>query len=127
MLGVIVMSDVKEIPVFKFILPSKKIIYLREGKIEDMENAAQRAGLAAGENKAHLGILMQKEQFKTQLVGVQEEGGEIKKLTLAEKQDLNSLLNLGEYAVGLKALDMVNGGSEGTENLQMDLVSFGSK
>jgi DNA transposition AAA+ family ATPase len=95
--------------VTKFTLSSGKVIYLREPRIEDTENAAQVAGKkASAENQAHLMILIQKEMLKSLLVKVDE-----KELKLVDKEDLNKLFTYKEYGQALKALQMITGDEAG--------------
>ena len=93
-----------ELAVFKFTLSTNKVIYLREGEMGDMENATQVAGKVAGDNQAHLGMLMQKEMLKKQLVQVDK-----KKLGSKDKELLKSMFKLKEYKQALQAMAMVNG------------------
>lgn len=103
---------------FKFTLASKKVIYLREPKIGDLETASQIAGKKAGDNQAHLAILLQKELLKTLLVGVDS-----KKLSMSEKENLDGLFNFSEYQQALKAVGMITA-SEGNE-LTPEFVTAG--
>ena len=114
------MTEKNEMMVNKFTLSTKKRIYLREGEIEDMELAAKVAGNLAGDNKAYLGILMQKETLKRLLVKVDDHI-----LSSSDKEQLKKYLNLKEYAQALKALQMTTDDDGG--NLQAEFVTIGSK
>lgn len=103
---------------FKFVLSSKKVIYLREPKIGDLETASQIAGKKASENQAYLSILLQKELLKTLLIQVDD-----KKLSLSEKENLDKLFNFSEYQQAVKAVSMVTA-TEGNE-LTAEFVNAG--
>jgi hypothetical protein len=105
---------------YKFTLASKKVIYLREPKIGDLETAAQVAGKKAGDNQAHLGILVQKELLKTLLVGVDS-----KKLSLSEKENLDALFNFSEYQQAVKAVSMITKSEEEGNELTPEFVNAG--
>ena len=82
------MTTPNEMMVHKFTLSTKKVIFLREGEIEDMELASKIAGNLAGENKAYLGIILQKELLKRLLVRVDK-----KVLGSSDKEQLKTFLN----------------------------------
>ena len=116
------MTEKNEMMVHKFVLSTKKVIYLREGEIEDMELAAKIAGNTAGDNKAYLGIVLQKELLKRLLVKVDN-----KILSSSDKEMLKTFLNLKEYMQALKALQMVTGDDDKEGNLTAEFVTIGSK
>jgi hypothetical protein len=108
--------------VFKFTLPTGKVIMLREPKIMDLEVSAQIAGKTAGDNKALLGLILQKEQLKRLLVEIDG-----KKPTMTEKEQLDNLLTFKEYSFALKAVQMVTGDDEDEGKLTMEFIAFGGK
>jgi hypothetical protein len=97
-----------ETAVYKFTLSSGKEIYIREPKIADSESCIQLAGKIAGDNMAMLGLVTQKELFKKLLVQVDE-----KKLSMNEKQSLDSLFSYKEWNQCVQALQQVTGDEEG--------------
>ena len=99
------MSEEQRIPVYKFTLPNKMEITLREPKISDTSRATQVAGKKAGTNQAHLNILIQEEVVKLLLVSV---NGKV--LKNSEKESLDTLFTLKEYGNVLKAVNMISGG-----------------
>lgn len=105
--------------VYKFTLSTGKEIYFREPKIADTESATQVAGKIAGsDNQAHLGVLFQKEMIKLLLVQVGE-----KKLTMSEKQSLDSLFTFQEYNQVSKAIQKIVG-DEGNLELTPELTTL---
>lgn len=108
--------------VAKFTLSSGKVIYLKEPSIGDTEKAAQVAGKKAGsDNQVYLGVLLQKEMIKILLVQVDD-----KKLSLADKEQLEKLFTFKEYNQALKAAQMVMA-DEGNEQLTLEFATIGDK
>lgn len=110
----------EELMVTKVTLSTGKVIYLREPTVDDMEKAGQIAGKVAGSNEAQLGMSLHKELLKRVLVQVGE-----KKLSLSEKEGINTMFSLREYGQCLKVLKDLSGlDDEG--NLQTEIVTFGA-
>jgi len=109
---------------YKFTLSSKKVIYLREPKMSDNEGAIKVAGMKADEkNLALLGLLTQKEMFKKLLIQIDS-----KKLSMNEKEDLNSLFSYKEWSQCLQALTQVTGVDDEVGNeLIPEIVTSGDK
>lgn len=107
--------------VYKFTLSSGKVICLKEPKISDSESAIQIAGKRAGENMALLGLITQKELFKKLLVQLDE-----KKLSMSEKESLDSLFSFKEWSQCMTALSKVTGGDEGNLS-EPEIMAFGDK
>lgn len=116
------MENQNTIPVSKFTLSSGKIIMLREPRIRDTETIAQLAGRKAGDNMAHLGILMQKELFKLLLVAINE-----KSVSPKEKDMLDDLFSIKEWRECMKALIMVTGDEEQGNEMIPEFTDFGNK
>lgn len=112
-----------ETSVYKFTLSSKKVIMLREPKMEDSEGAIQVAGMKAGDNIAYLGLITQKEMFKKLLVQIDN-----KKLNMTEKENINALFTFKEWGQCLKALGKITGdeGEEGND-LTPEITTIGDK
>ena len=115
------MTENNEMMVHKFTLSTKKVIYLREGEIEDMELAAKTAGALAGDNKAYLGSILQREMLKRMLVKIDDQI-----LSNTDKEMLKKYFNLKEYTQALRAMDMITG-TEDQGNLTAEFVTIGSK
>lgn len=113
----------QEQAVYKFTLSSKKVIFLREPKMRDSENAIKVAGMKAGEkNVALLGLLTQKEMFKSLLVQVNDN-----KLKMSEKEKLDSMFSFKEWNQCMKALHKVTSEDEEGNELEAEIVTIGDK
>ena len=114
----------QETPVYKFTLSSKKVIFLREPKMRDSEDAIKVAGMKAGENNvAYMGLLTQKELFKKLLVQVDG-----KKLSATEKENLNDMFTYKEWNQCMKALQKVTAEEDAEGNdLAPEIVTIGDK
>lgn len=110
----------KQLQVYKFTLNTGKVIYLREPEIGDTEHATKIAGKEAGpENAAHLAVLFQREMTKLLLVQIDD-----KKLSLQEKQQINSLFTFREYKQVTAAVKKVADDEEGNFDLTPELTTL---
>ena len=106
-------QEKKGLSVYKFTLGTGKVVYLREPDIGDTEIATKIAGKEAGpDNNAYLGILFQRELVKLLLVQIDN-----KRLSIIEKNQIKTLLNLKEYNQILKAVKQILGDDEGNFDL----------
>ena len=110
----------KKVACYKFTLPSKKVIIIREPKISDTRTASQVAGRKAGTNQVHCNVLLQEEMIKLLLVSINDN-----KLSSIQKEDLDSLFTMKEYGYVLKCVQQVGGGDEEEGEPQMEIVTTG--
>lgn len=115
------MSEEKKVVCYKFTLPSKKTIVLREPKIADTRTATAVAGPKAKDNQALLGVLMQEELVKALIVKVND-----KELSALEKESLDSLFTVKEYSSVLQCVGMISGDDEESGKPQMEIVTGGA-
>ena len=92
------MEGKEKILVHKFTLTTGKVIYLREAKINDLEQAAKVAG-SGDTNQMAMGLSMQKEIFKRLLVQIGD-----KRMTLNDKETCLDQFNLKEFGQILSAV-----------------------
>jgi len=102
------MSEAAAEPLYKFTLTTGMEICLREPKIAHTRLASQVAGKKAGDNQAHLSVLVQEEIVKQLLVKVN--GSELRAM---EKENLDGLFSLKEYNQVLKSVQMIGGDEVG--------------
>jgi hypothetical protein len=115
------MSDKQKVA--KVTLSSGKVVHLREMRIKHTETAAELAGPRAGENRALLGMLVQKELLKLLILDVDG-----RKLSGTEVEDLDALFTFGEYSQLLKVVDQLTGGAgDMGKQAQLEIVSYGNK
>lgn len=103
----------------KVTLSSKKEVLLRYPKIKHQRIAAQVAGKAAGNNQAHLQVMVQEEMVKLLLHSVD---GAV--LSGPQREDLDSLFSIAEYNEVLKAVDKMGGDMSGEP--QIGIYTSGS-
>lgn len=104
------MSD--KLKVIKVTLSSGKIVYLRELKISDTETAAQMVALKANGDNNMLQVYMQKALLQLVLVAIADATGSRQALSAMQKEDLDSLLTMGEYTQLLKVISKISGGDD---------------
>lgn len=102
--------------VIKVTLPTKKVVFLREPQISDIEKASQSAG-NMGSNQTHINILMQKELLKSLLVKVDD-----KDMSMKDKTNLDAIFTTAEYFKLQKIMEKITGDS-GNEESVMEFVS----
>lgn len=95
--------------VAKVTLSSGKIVQLRIMKISDTEKAAEQVAQRADGDTNLLQLYMQKALLKNLVMTVQEVGGEMKKLTANEKEDIDSVFTTGEYSQLLEVIGKMAG------------------
>ena len=110
-----------ELMVTKVTLTTKKIVYLKEPTVDDMEAAGQVAGQISKGNDTQMGMALQKELLKRVLVQVND-----KKLGLAEKEGINKMFSLKEYTQVMKVIKDLSGMDEDEGKLVTEVVTFGS-
>lgn len=93
--------------VVKATLSTGKVVYLREMKISDTELAAQACARKAGDSDSLLKIMMQKELVKILLVQIGD-----KKISAAEKEDIDALFNITEYSQVLTVVGKMSGSDD---------------
>lgn len=106
----------------KIVLTSKKEVIMRPMRISDSELAAQAVGKKAGDNQILMQILLQKEIVKNLLLEIDG-----KKVTAAEREDLNELFTPAEYGQLLKVINKMSGGDDLGNEPVIEVVSFGAK
>lgn len=102
----------------KVTLNTKKIVLLRDPKIKDQELAGQLSG-ANTDNVLSTSMLFQKEMIKILLLEVDG-----KKLSAIQKEDLDALFTLREYAELTFVIKQLMGDSAAGKPL-MELVPVG--
>lgn len=111
-----------QLDVHKVTLSSGKVVYLRDMKIEDQELAAIAAGQKApSDNQLAMAVIMQKELLKILLVQVDS-----KKLSGAEKEDLNALFSYQDYREASSIVSKIAGTDDPLGKIQVEHVSSGS-
>ncbi len=106
--------------IIKVTLPSKNgqcEVLLKEPKIDDIETATQVAGKIAGDNHAHMSILLQKELLKRLLHSVDG-----KVLNLKDKAQLDKLFTVPQYIRLTKVVQQIT--DDGMGNDPEGLISF---
>lgn len=102
---------------YRVVLSTGKVAYLREPLISDTETATAIAGKGAGDNHALIGVRLQKEMLKAILVMIETpvEGGNPiqKRPTLQEKEQLDKLITVPEYSQLIKVVNKLSGPGEG--------------
>lgn len=106
--------------VYKFVLPTGKIIFLKEMKIADTQLAAKMAGkkVTSG-NNLEMGIALQTELIKLLLVQVDD-----KTLTHADKNNLDDLFTMKEFRFVNKALEKMQGDDSEGEEMEAEFVAL---
>lgn len=104
------MSEQKKFNAVKVTCSTGKVVILREMQIKHTEQAAQLVAPRAKGDSTLLQLFMQKELVK--LLLVQIDG---KDVSADEKEDLNSILSMAEYAQVLKIIGKMNGGDDEEE------------
>ena len=112
------MTEEKKVAAFKFTLPTKKTILLREPRIKDNRIAAKAVGLDANGNQMLSQVLVQEEMVKLLLLEVDG-----KKVTLNQKEDLDSLFTAVEFGFVVQAVNKIVGG----ENTEGKLIMEGTE
>lgn len=77
---------------YKITLATGKTVVMRQMKIKDYHNAAGVAGVRAAGNTALMSMTMQDEILKNLIEKIND-----KPVPVAEKEDLDSLFEVGEY------------------------------
>jgi len=96
-----------KISLVKATLSSGKIVLLKQMKISHSEKAAMAVADRAGENGKLFSILMQKELVSLLLYKIND-----KELSLAEKDDMDSLFSPHEYGQVMEVIAKMNGGGD---------------
>ncbi len=104
--------------VAKVTLSTKKIVFLREMKISDTEQAAQMVASKSNNNPHVLQLLMQKALLQIVLVQIED-----KRLSAIEKEDIDSLFTMAEYAQLLKVIEKMSGGDDLGKEAKIELVA----
>lgn len=112
-------SQSQGLNVYKVVLPTKKVAYLREMKIKDTQLAAKAVGKNAGENQAALAVAMQNELLKLLLIQLDD-----KKLTHSDKNDLDKILTITEYRKLMQVVQKISGEDESGEELPMEMTTL---
>ena len=112
------MAEDKKISVIKATLSTGKVVLLKEMKISHTEKACEQVAERAKDNGQLMQVLMQKELVKMLIVKVDE-----KTLTLADKDDLDSIFNVQEYGQVLKVVARMSGGDEKPKEAKIELVA----
>lgn len=108
----------KQMSVYKIVLPSKKVAYLREMKISDQNLAAKAVGNKA-KSQAEQNVMVLQEMVKLLLVQIDDT-----KLDHIAKNNLDNLLSVRDYRALLLAIHKIEGGDEDQgEDLEMELTS----
>lgn len=108
----------KQLNVYKVVLPTKKVAYLRELKIADTQLAAKMAGRKSG-NQMEAAIAIQNEVLKLLLVQIDD-----KKLDHKDKNDLDNILTIQEYRTLMKVLEKMGGDDDSGEEVAMEFTSI---
>lgn len=106
----------------KVVLTSGKTVLLRDPKIKHTELAAQAAAPKAQGAPSLLGMMMQKELLKILLITVDGVA-----ISNNDKEDLDGLFTLSEYAQLMKAIDEISSGGEELGKARIEIVPSGDK
>jgi hypothetical protein len=109
-----------KINVVKVTLSTQKVVLLRVMKISDTENAAQQVAKRADGDSSLMQVMMQKALLQSLLVSIDG-----KALNALEREDLDSILSMGEYTQLLKVVGKLAGGDDAGKEPQIELVSGG--
>jgi hypothetical protein len=112
---------VSKITVVKATLSTGKVVLLRTVTIRDTEYAAAAVANRANGDANLLQLFMQRELLKNLIVKVDD-----RELSPTEKEDLDSIFNMGEYTQLLTVVKKVSGGDEKNEPA-IEVVSSGAK
>lgn len=103
----------KTLKLIKVTLSTGKIVFLRELKINDTEQAAQMVAKKADGDRNVLQILMQKALLQLVLNSTQEDANSPRKpVSAIDREDLDSLFNLSEYTQLLQVIGKVSGADD---------------
>jgi hypothetical protein len=103
-------------------LSTGKIVLLKELKISHTETAAQEVAPRANGDANLLQLLMQKAMLKNLLISVDG-----KELSAVEREDMDTLFSVLEYAELLHVVAEMSGGSALGKKPTIDLVNYGDK
>ncbi len=108
----------KQLNVYKVVLPTKKVAYLRELKIADTQLAAKMAGRKGG-SQVEVAIAIQNELLKLLLIQLDD-----KRLDHKDKNDLDNILTVQEYRALMKVLEKMGGDDDTGEEPEMEFTSI---
>lgn len=114
----------KPMTVVKVVLSTGKVVFIRKLKIGDTEKAAQMCAARAGDSQHVLAILMQKALVQLLLLQVAaSESEQPRDLTANEKEDLDSLLEVNEYAQLIQVVNKLAGNDEAGKQPQVTMIA----
>ena len=108
--------------VVKVTLSSGKVVLLHELKISHVENAAQAVAPRANGDANVLQFLMQKAILQGVLFQIDG-----KDVTAIEREDMDSLFSMAEYAQLLSVITKMSGGDDLGKSPRLEIVSSGDK
>lgn len=114
------MSESKQKQVVKVVLSTGKIVLLHMMKIGHTEQAAEMVAQRAGGDSSMMQILINKALVQLLLWKVD---GKI--VTPAQKEDLDSVLGVGEFGQLLKVVAKMSGADEAKKELTPEFVTSG--
>ena len=108
----------------KVVMSTGKVAFLTTMKIGTTEQAAQMVASKAGGDQNVLQIMMQKALLQLLLIKVGDsEEAEPRTVTGNEKEDLDSLFTMVEYAQLLKVIGKLSGGDEMGKEARIEIVA----
>ena len=107
----------------KVIMSTGKTAYLREMKISDTEKAAQKVSKRCEGDSLLMQVMIKKALLQSLLVKMADsESAQPKDLTAVEREDLDSLLTVSEYAQILQIIGKMSDGEDSGNEAKMEFV-----
>lgn len=113
-----------KLQLIKAVLYTGKTIYLRQMKIGDTEIAAQQVSAKANGDPHVLQMMIQKALVQNLLMKIApNEGSAPRDVTPMEREDLNSILNVGEFSQILQVIAKITGAEDVGKPVKISMVT----
>jgi len=113
----------QKISLIKVVCKTGKTVFLRKMKISDTEVAAQTVALRANGDPNVLQVLMQKALVQLLIVKIASApDAEPRAISANEREDMDSLFEMGEYSQVLKVIGHISGGEDAGKMPQVEMV-----
>ncbi len=107
----------------KVVLSTGKVVLLRQMKVSDTEKAAQKVSRKCDGDPLLMQIMIKKVLVQNLLSKISEsEATPLRDVTAIEREDIDSLLTLSEYAQVMKVIGKISGEDELGNEARVEFV-----